>query len=57
MAMLHHWLSLSGAGATVNYLLIYNASTGALVKRIKYGGDGVTVDFTKIQFPELAIFH
>lgn len=46
-----------GAGATVNYLLIYNASTGALVKRIKYGGDGVTVDFTKIQFPELAIFH
>jgi len=46
-----------GAAATVNYLLIYNASTGALVKRIKYGGDGVTTDFTKIYFPDLAIFH
>ncbi|QNN44526.1 DUF5074 domain-containing protein [Pedobacter roseus] len=46
-----------GAAATVNYLLIYNASTGALVKRIKYGGDGVTTDFTKIFFNDLAIFH
>lgn len=46
-----------GAASTVNYLLIYNASTGALVKKVKYGGDGVTADFTKIQFPDLAIFH
>ncbi len=46
-----------GAASTVNYLLIYNASTGALVKKIKYGGDGVTTDFTKIYFPDLAIFH
>jgi hypothetical protein len=46
-----------GAAATVNYLLIYNASTGALVTRIKYGGDGVTTDFTKIFFNDLAIFH
>lgn len=46
-----------GAASTVNYLLIYNASTGALVKRIQYGGDGVTVDFSKIWFPNLAVFH
>ncbi len=46
-----------GAASTVNYLLIYNASTGALVKNIKYGGDGVTTDFSKIYFPDLAIFH
>ncbi len=46
-----------GAGSTVNYLLMYNASTGALVKKVKYGGDGVTVDFSKIQFPNLSIFH
>lgn len=46
-----------GAAATVNYLLIYNASTGALVKRIKYGGDGVTTDFKKIFFPNLTVFH
>lgn len=46
-----------GAASTVNYLLIYNASTGALVKRIKYGGDGVTVDFSKIFFPDLTVFH
>lgn len=46
-----------GAASTVNYLLIYNASTGALVKRVKYGGDGVTTDFTKIFFNDLTIFH
>lgn len=46
-----------GAGSTVNFLWIYNASTGALVKKIKYGGDGVTADFTKIYFPDLAVFH
>lgn len=46
-----------GAASTVNYLLIYNASTGALVKKIKYGGDGVTVDFTKIFFPDLTVFN
>lgn len=46
-----------GAASTVNYLLIYNASTGQLVKRIKYGGDGVTTDFTKIFFPDLTVFH
>jgi len=46
-----------GAASTVNYLLIYNASTGALVKRIKYGGDGVTTDFNKIYFPNLTVFH
>lgn len=46
-----------GAASTVNYLLIYNAATGDLVKKIKYGGDGVTVDFSKIIFPDLAIFH
>lgn len=46
-----------GAASTVNYLLIYNASTGSLVKKIKYGGDGATTDFTKIYFPDLAIFH
>ena len=46
-----------GAESTVNYLLIYNASTGALIKRIKYGGDGITTDFTKIYFPNLTVFH
>lgn len=46
-----------GAAATVNYLLIYNASTGVLVKRIKYGGDGVITDFAKIFFPNLTVFH
>ncbi|MGM9475837.1 DUF5074 domain-containing protein [Pedobacter sp. GSP4] len=46
-----------GAASTVNYLLIYNASTGVLVKKIKYGGDGVTTDFSKIFFNDLAIFH
>jgi len=46
-----------GAASTVNYLLIYNATTGDLVKRIKYGGDGITVDFSKITFPDLAVFH
>ncbi|WP_316828659.1 DUF5074 domain-containing protein [Pedobacter miscanthi] len=46
-----------GAASTVNYLLIYNASTGALVKSIKYGGDGITTDFTKIFFNDLAVFH
>ncbi|MEJ5962754.1 DUF5074 domain-containing protein [Pedobacter immunditicola] len=46
-----------GAASTVNYLLIYNASTGELVKKIKYGGDGVTVDFSKIFFPDLTVFH
>lgn len=46
-----------GAASTVNYLLIYNASTGVLVKKIKYGGDGVTVDFSKIYFPDLTVFH
>lgn len=46
-----------GAASTVNYLLIYNASTGELVKKIKYGGDGLTVDFSKVFFPGLAVFH
>lgn len=46
-----------GAASTINYLLIYNASSGALVKRIKYGGDGITVDFSKIFFNDLAVFH
>ncbi|TKC05363.1 DUF5074 domain-containing protein [Pedobacter polaris] len=46
-----------GAASTVNYLLIYNASTGALVKKVKYGGDGVTIDFSKIYFPNLTVFH
>lgn len=46
-----------GAASTVNFLLIYNASTGALVKKIKYGGDGITTDFTKIFFPNLTVFH
>ena len=46
-----------GAASTVNYLLIYNASTGVLVKRIKYGGDGLTSDFSKIFFNDLAVFH
>ncbi|RYD84502.1 MAG: DUF5074 domain-containing protein, partial [Sphingobacteriales bacterium] len=46
-----------GAASGVNYLLIYNASSGALVKKVKYGGDGKTVDFTKIYFPNLTVFH
>lgn len=46
-----------GAAAAVNFLIIYNASTGALVKKIKYGGDGLTTDFTKIYFPNLTVFH
>ncbi|RZK17879.1 MAG: DUF5074 domain-containing protein [Flavobacterium sp.] len=46
-----------GAASTVNYLLIYNASTGALVKKVTYGGDGVTVDFSKIYFNDIAVFH
>ncbi|WP_316788935.1 DUF5074 domain-containing protein [Pedobacter frigoris] len=46
-----------GAASTANFLLIYNASTGALVKKIKYGGDGVTTDFNKIYFPNLTVFN
>lgn len=46
-----------GADSGVNYLLIYNASTGALVKNIKYGSDGSVVDFNHIYFPGLAVFH
>ncbi|WP_316798418.1 DUF5074 domain-containing protein [Pedobacter frigidisoli] len=46
-----------GAASTVNYLLIYNASTGALVKKIRYGGDGVVADFSKIFFNDIAVFH
>lgn len=46
-----------GAESTINYLLIYNASTGELVKEVQYGGDGVLVDFTKISFPALTIFQ
>lgn len=46
-----------GAASAVNFLLIYNASTGELVKKIKYGGDGVTADFNKIFFPNLTVFH
>ncbi len=45
-----------GAASTINYLLIYNASTGALVKKVQYGGDGVNVDFSKIFFNALTIF-
>ncbi len=46
-----------GGAAGVNYLLIYNASTGALVKNIKYGNDGSVVDFNHIYFPGLAVFY
>lgn len=46
-----------GAASTINYLLIYNASTGALVKKIRYGGDGVVADFSKIFFNDIAVFH
>lgn len=46
-----------GAASGVNYLLIYNASTGALVKKIQYGNDGSIVDFNHIYFPGLAVFH
>lgn len=46
-----------GAASGVNYLLIYNASTGALVKKIQYGGNGTVVDFDHIYFPGLAVFH
>lgn len=46
-----------GVASAVNYLLIYNASTGDLVKKVKYGGDGVAVDFSKIFFPNLTVFH
>lgn len=46
-----------GAASGVNYLLIYNASTGALIKNIKYGNDGSVVDFNHIYFPGLAVFQ
>lgn len=46
-----------GAVAGVNYLLLYNASTGALVKNIKYGNDGSVVDFNHVYFPALSVFH
>ena len=46
-----------GAASTVNYLLMYNATTGTLVKKVKYGGDGLTTDFTKIYYPGLSVFH
>ncbi|TKC05883.1 DUF5074 domain-containing protein [Pedobacter frigoris] len=46
-----------GAASTANFLLIYNASNGTLVKKIKYGGDGITTDFTKIYFPNVTVFH
>lgn len=46
-----------GGASGVNYLLIYNASTGALVKNIKYGNDGSVADFNHIYFPGLAVFH
>ncbi|MCH5599992.1 DUF5074 domain-containing protein [Niabella ginsengisoli] len=46
-----------GAVSGVNYLLIYNATSGALVKKIQYGNDGTTVDFNHIYFPTLSVFH
>lgn len=46
-----------GAASGTNYLLIYNASTGALVKQIKYGNDGTVVDFNHIHFPALTVFQ
>lgn len=46
-----------GAASGVNYLLIYNASTGALIKQIKYGSDGTVTDFNHIYFPALTIFQ
>lgn len=46
-----------GGASGVNYLLIYNASTGALIKNIKYGNDGSAVDFNHIYFPGIAVFH
>lgn len=46
-----------GAASGVNYLLLYHASTGALVKKIQYGNDGSVVDFNHIYFPGLAVFH
>ncbi|MCD2424193.1 DUF5074 domain-containing protein [Niabella pedocola] len=46
-----------GGLAGVNFLLIYNASTGALVKKITYGNDGSVVDFNHIYFPELTVFY
>lgn len=46
-----------GAASGINYLLIYNATTGALVKNIKYGNDGSVVDFNHIYFPNLSVFH
>ena len=46
-----------GGAAGVNYLMMYNASTGALVKKIQYGNDGSVVDFNHIHFPALTIFQ
>lgn len=47
-----------GVESEVNYCLIYNASTGELVKQIKYGEDGVgTPNFNHIYFPDLTIFN
>jgi len=46
-----------GGLAGANFLLIYNASTGALVKKITYGNDGSVVDFNHIYFPELTVFY
>lgn len=46
-----------GAASGANYLLIYNASTGTLVKKIQYGNDGSVVDFNHIYFPGLTVFY
>ncbi len=46
-----------GNASTINYLLIYNASNGSLVKKIVYGGDETNLDFQKIYFPTLSVFH
>ena len=46
-----------GAASGINYLLLYNASTGALVKKVQYGNDGSVVNFNDIYFPGLAVFY
>lgn len=44
-----------GALATKNYFLLYDATTGSLVKKIVYGGNGVDTDFNHIYFPALSV--
>lgn len=46
-----------GAAAGKNFFLLYNATTGAMVKKIQYGNDGSVVNFNDIYFPSLTVSY